>query len=92
MKGMARGWDSKSVESQIESAASDNHSKKRSDRSPAEIDKLREREGLVLSRTRVLHQMEACQNTRYRVILEKALADLDSKLAAFELRRAAHSG
>jgi hypothetical protein len=36
--------------------------------------------------------MEACQNARYRIILEKALADLDSKLAAFELRRAAHSG
>jgi hypothetical protein len=35
--------------------------------------------------------MEACQNPRYRAILDKALADLDSRLAKFELRRAAHT-
>ena len=45
----------------------------------------------MLSRTRVLHQMEACQNPRYRVILDKALADLELKLASSELRLAAHS-
>ena len=89
---MARGWDSKSIESQIESAASEKHKQTKRDRSPAEVEKLREWEGLMLSRTRVLHQMEACRNPRYRVILDKALADLETKLAAFELRRAAHTG
>jgi len=89
---MARGWDSKSIESQIESAESRRGKKqKTTERSPSEIEKLREWEGLVLSRTRVLHQMEACQNPRYRAILDKALADLDSRLAKFELRRAVHS-
>jgi hypothetical protein len=86
---MARGWESKSVESQIEAA----ESKKTSDdvvRSPAEIEKLRQWEGLVLSRTHILHEMETCQNPRYRLILEKALADLDSRLALVNLRRAAH--
>ena len=45
-----------------------------------------------MSRTRVLHQMEACQNPRYRLILDKALADLDSRLAKLKLRHAARSG
>ena len=46
----------------------------------------------MLSRTRVLHQMEACQNPRYRLILDKALADLDARLGKFKLQRAARSG
>ena len=53
---------------------------------------MREREGLELSRIRVKHQMETCENPRYRLILDKALADLDSKLAKFTLRRAALGG
>ena len=89
---MARGWESKSVESQIESNESRNSGKREIHRSPAEIQKLREWEGLVMSRTRVLHQMETCQNPRYRVILDKALAELDMKLAKCELRHAAQSG
>ena len=52
---------------------------------------MREREGLELSRTRILHQIETCGNPRYKLILDKALADLDGKLAKFQLRRAAHS-
>ena len=51
---------------------------------------MREREGLELSRTRILHQIETCGNPRYKLILDKALADLDGKLAKFQLRRAAH--
>jgi hypothetical protein len=87
---MARGWDSKSVESQIESAATRKTEEKTPQRSPAEIEQLREWEGLMMSRTRVLHQMETCQNPRYRVILDKALADLEVKLAKCGLRHAAH--
>ena len=89
---MARGWESKSIESQIESAESRKNTQNMPKRSPADIEALREREGLELSRTRILNQMEACENPRYRLILDKALADLDVKLAKFQLRRAAHSG
>ena len=87
---MARGWDSKSIESQIESAAADKSAENKEPRSPAEIEKLREWEGLMLSRTRVLNQMESCQNPRYRLILDKALSDLELKLAKVNLSRAAH--
>ena len=89
---MARGWESKSIESQIESARSEKSKPKTEQRSSTEIEKLREWESLMLSRTRVLHQMEACQNPRYRLILDKALADLDSRLEGLKLRRAARSG
>jgi hypothetical protein len=89
---MARGWESKSIESQIESAESRKPMKNQPLQSPADVAVIREREGLELSRTRVLHQMETCENPRYRLILDKALADLDIKLAKFPLRRAAHGG
>jgi hypothetical protein len=91
-KDMARGWESKSIESQIESAVSRKNTKNMPKRSPADIEALREREGLELSRTRIKNQMDACENPRYRLILDKALADLDVKLAKFQLRQAAHSG
>jgi len=88
---MARGWDSKSVESQIESAGTRKPEDNQPRRSPAEVETVRQWEGLMLSRTRVLHEMETCQNPRYRVILDKALADLDVKLTKCGLRRSAHS-
>ena len=89
---MARGWESKSIESQIESAESRKQTRNKPDRSPADLAALREREGLELSRIRILHQMEACENPRYRLILDKALADLDTRLAKYSIRRAAHGG
>jgi hypothetical protein len=89
---MARGWESKSIESQIESAEARKNTRNMPKRSSADIEALREQEGLALSRTRILNQMETCENPRYRLILDKALADLNTKLAKFELRRAAHSG
>lgn len=89
---MARGWDSKSIESQIESAAAEKSTENKEPRSEAEIVKVREWEGLMLSRTRVLNQMEACSNPRYRLILDKALSDLESKLERLKLSHAAQSG
>ncbi|MCL5743207.1 MAG: hypothetical protein M1541_04645 [Acidobacteria bacterium] len=79
---MARGWESKSAEIQMESAESDKHSTPRKNsRTSAELNIIREKEGLLLSRTRVLREMDSSQNPRYKAILNKALADLDAKLA-----------
>jgi hypothetical protein len=41
----------------------------------------RERDGLLLSRGRVLQQLQAAQNPAYRKMLQNALAELDSRLA-----------
>ncbi|HXE10653.1 MAG TPA: hypothetical protein VN633_00935 [Bryobacteraceae bacterium] len=80
---MARGWESKSVESQIESAA--DHRKAAAmavPPSPDEIAHQCERASLELSRIRVMHDLEHATNPRYREQLEAALHYLESKLAA----------
>ncbi|HEV2691168.1 MAG TPA: hypothetical protein VGV35_21575 [Bryobacteraceae bacterium] len=49
-----------------------------------EAERIRQRESLQMSRTRVLHDLETASNPGYRKILEAALKHLDGKLA--ELR------
>lgn len=84
-EGMARGWESKSVESQIESAEPLRRAAAASAQfSSEQIDKQRERESLQLSRTRVLHDLDAATNPRYREQLQAALKHLDGKLAALD--------
>jgi hypothetical protein len=79
---MARGWESKSVESQIESREeSRRHAARAEVVNPMEAERIRKRESLQSSRTRVLHDLEAANNPRYRKILEQALKHLDDKLA-----------
>ena len=80
---MARGWESKSVESQIE----ESQTKRRSGKpqlTAEETVRLREREGLQLHRTRVLNDIEVARNPRYQEVLKAALAHLDERLALFE--------
>ncbi|MBZ5596099.1 MAG: hypothetical protein LAP39_27970 [Acidobacteriia bacterium] len=81
---MARGWESKSVEAQIESAAGKQKETPKPELTPDQIHRLREKESLELSRTRVQRELAASTNPRYQVILRKALADLEAKLAHLE--------
>jgi hypothetical protein len=79
---MARGWESKSVESQIESREeSRRHAARTKVVNPMEAERIRKRESLQMSRTRVLHDLTTANNPRYRKILEQALKHLDDKLA-----------
>ena len=79
---MARGWESKSIEAQID-AAEQHHYSAVLNRTPDpnQLRVIRQRESILLSRTRVLHELGAAQNPRYKAMLTKALADLDAKLA-----------
>ena len=81
---MARGWESKSVESQQESAQSGIAGPAGQDNAKAKDEGQRERQGLLLSRAYVLHQIESSSNERYTESLRKALADLDQKLAQLD--------
>jgi len=79
---MARGWESKSVAAQIDVAEN------RSQRAPKQkaislerLERIRKKETILLSRTRIMRELESAQNPRYRVVLEKALADLDAQLS-----------
>jgi len=79
---MARGWESKDVESQVEAAEERARLAKLTKLSAQETARDRERESLQLSRKRVLHDIETSQNPGYRATLEAALKHLDDKLAA----------
>jgi hypothetical protein len=75
---MARGWESKSVESQIEDA--DLRSDRNEPLTPEQREIRRKRESLELSRRRVLQDLEAARSPVRRTALEHALAFLDEEI------------
>jgi hypothetical protein len=78
---MARGWESKSVEEQIE-AAEDRAIQARAQKlNDLDVAAQKERESLELSRTRVMADLASATNPRYREILQKSLDFLNEKLA-----------
>lgn len=81
---MARGWESKEIESQMEAAAERQIASPRLPRRPEEIALERQRESLELSRTRVLQDLAQANNPKYRELLERSLSFLDEKLAGLD--------
>ena len=84
---MARGWESKDVESQVEEKqlepkkAPEAPSLPRGQKTPEQIRVDQERNGLQLSRTRIVNDLESATNPHHRKSLEAALAFLDQKLS-----------
>ncbi len=77
---MARGWESKSVEQQMDSAASEKQFPQHPN-GPQDAELARKRQSLALSRSRVLQQLKSSSNPRHRRMLEAALADLEAQIA-----------
>lgn len=77
---MARGWESKSVEAQIEE--SDSEPSISSPLSVADRQATFKKNDLELSRRRILQQLETSNNERYSELLRRTLADLDAQIAA----------
>jgi hypothetical protein len=77
---MARGWESKSVESQMDAAEREKPGDPAAAVASAELESRRARAGLVLTRTYLLRQIEAASNERYKESLRSALADIDQKI------------
>lgn len=80
---MARGWESKSVEQQ-QQERSEQRTGARPVVSAEQQERNRKREGLALSRKRLIQQLEAASNPRHRQLLADALAALDRQLASFK--------
>ncbi len=78
---MARGWESKSIETQIDMAEDRSAVARAKVLSQVSLDLLRKKESILMSRTRVVRDLENAQNPRYRAVLSKALADLDAQLS-----------
>ena len=68
----------------MEEAQSNRRDARRQPIEPAEAEKNQRRESLLLSRTRVVHDLESTQNPRYRQTLTGALKHLDEKLAELD--------
>jgi hypothetical protein len=80
---MARGWESKSVEQQQdERIAETSASRPRLTRQQQELN--RRREGLLLSRKRLVGQLETSTRPAHRHMLERSIAEIDRQLASFE--------
>ena len=81
---MARGWESKAVEDQINAREAELQTSAKTTLAPLELERRAKREGLLLSRIRALNALQSTRDERYRVLLERALAHLDSQLAELE--------
>jgi hypothetical protein len=81
---MAKGWESKSVESQVQDSQSKGRTKRSEVLTPLQIDTRRRREVLILSRARVERDLQVSQDQRYRDLLTRALADIEAQLSALE--------
>jgi len=82
---MARGWESKAVESQIESAGERASARlAHIELTEQQAEAIRERDCLQLSRIRILNDLQSAMNPKYREMLQKSLQFLDDKLAALD--------
>lgn len=75
---VARGWESKSVELQQDDARSAEEPKRSLTHEQRKI--ASRKEGLRLSRSRILSQLQSTTNPHYRKALEQALAMVDEQI------------
>jgi len=78
---MARGWESKDVESQVEEKKTMSSASAKGPKSPEEIRREQERRDLQLSRTRIVNDLQTATHPNHRKSLEAALEHLDQKIA-----------
>lgn len=79
---MARGWESKAVEEQVQEAQTNTKNQGKPQLTPSQLETRRRRQVLLLSRARVERELESNSNPRYQDQLKRALADLDAQLSA----------
>jgi hypothetical protein len=80
---MARGWESKSVESQIEDAAARRARAGAAPQKQADTLQQARRRALELDLVRVRGELSRCSNARFRALLEAELRHLEAELRKF---------
>jgi hypothetical protein len=83
---MARGWESKSVESQMETSRSKKVEAGKKRVSPEGAAAIRKKETLLLARAYLQQQMQLSQHPRRQEMLQNALAELGKQLADLDVR------
>ncbi len=84
---MARGWESKSVESQQDEASREQLAKGVRELTPEERAIQQRRRTLLLSRSRTASDLEKAVRPVQRQMLQLGLAAIDSELASIDGRR-----
>jgi hypothetical protein len=77
---MARGWESKDVESQVEENRAEKSPSEKAQKTQDQLEKDRERQGLELSKKHILADLESATHPNHRKTLEAALAHLKEKI------------
>jgi hypothetical protein len=77
---MARGWESKSVEDQIDNAKADRDAQIEPRLTPQQRQRQELKQSLLLSRAQTLSRLEAATSERYRAQLQSTLDYLDAQL------------
>jgi len=78
---MARGWESKSVEDQIQARESRSQPSKPK-QTPQDVQRRAKLDGLLAARARTLTNLQTVCDRRHRAHLELVLADLDVQIEA----------
>ena len=78
---MARGWESKEIESQMEAAEERRRTRSSAAPSPEELKRQQEVESLELIRTRLRNDLNAATHPRHREQVEAALRHIEGKIA-----------
>ena len=79
---MARGWESKDVEAQVESGEAPRGHYGNNTKTADDLRREQERKDLQLSRIRIVNDLDSATNPNHRKSLEAALAHLDKKISA----------
>ena len=77
---MARGFESKSVQEQWQDAEAAQDLRRKPKKSAEQIEIEKKREGLEMSRRRIVHEIETTRSERRREQLRAALEHLDAEL------------
>ena len=88
---MARGWESKAVESQVEEHRTDEAKGKKTKMTAQSAELVRQKEVLVLARARMQNALEATSDPRYQEQIRKALEHIDAQLEEAALAASAGS-
>lgn len=77
---MARGWESKSVEDQIAASEERKAASSHRARTADELERESRKQGLLLSRAKILTDIENARDGRHRAALQHALDYIDAQL------------
>ena len=80
---MAKGWESKSAEALAGIFEVRPNALDRNVPDSATLNLIRQKESMLLSRTRIVTELKSTQNPRYKDLLNRTLAELDAKLSTF---------